>query len=181
MNQNIGRGLAVGAILIILVVILYYFLGGGPWKIGPSGVTAHRPPGATAPAQPEAPAPPAATQPAPPEPPATLPTEPAGPPKGLAPSPEPKVTVLPPQEGQEKYGILAGSYKKYRDAGRMLARLKQEGKPAVIQRDPRNLDRYQVWLGPFSSHSEAEDAAKSLRAVLKKSLKIEPIENPVPK
>jgi len=180
MNQKIGRGLAVGAILIILLVVLYYFLG-GPWKIGPSGITAPRPPEATAPAKPEPAAPPAATQPAPPEPPPALQTEPAGPPKGLAPSPEPKVTVLPPQAGQEKFGILAGSYKKYGDAGKMLAKLKKEGKPAFIQRDPRNVNRYQVWLGPFSSQSEAEDAAKSLKAVIKKPLKIEPIENPVPK
>ena len=99
----------------------------------------------------------------------------------MAPGPEPKVTVLPPQEGKEQYGILAGSYKKYRDAGKMLARLKKEGKPAFSQRDPRNLNRYQVWLGPFSSQSEAEEAAKSLKAVLKKPLKIEAIENPVPK
>jgi DedD protein len=181
MNQKIGRGLAVGAILIILLVVLYYLLGGGPGKIGPSGVTGPGPPGATAPAKPEPAPSPAATQPAPPEPSAALPTEPAGPPKGLGPSPEPKVTVLPPQAGQEKYGILAGSYKKYRNAARMLARLKQEGKPAFIQRDPRNLDLYQVWLGPVSSQSEAEDAAKSLKGLLKKPLKIEPIENPVPK
>jgi cell division protein FtsN len=88
---------------------------------------------------------------------------------------------LPPQEGKEKYGILAGSYKKYRDAAKMLARLKKEGKPAFIQRDPRNLNRYQVWLGPFSSQEEAREAEKSLQATLKKLLKIEPIENPVPK
>lgn len=181
MNQKIWRGLAVGAILIILLVVLYYLSSGGPWKIGPTAVTTPGPPGATAPAKPEPPAAPAATQPAPHEPPAALPTEPGGPPKGLAPGPEPKVTVLPPQEGKEKYGILAGSYKKYRDAAKLLARLKKEEKPAFIQRDPRNLSRYQVWLGPFSSQSEAEDAAKSLKAVLKKPLKIEPIENPVPK
>jgi cell division septation protein DedD len=88
---------------------------------------------------------------------------------------------LPPQAGQEKFGILAGSYKKYQDAAKMLARLQKEGKPAFIQRDPRNVNRYQVWVGPFSSQSEAEEAAKSLKVVLKKPLKIEAIENPVPK
>jgi cell division protein FtsN len=174
MNRKIWRGLAVGAILIVLLAVLYYLWSSGPGKIGPSAVTAPEPPGATAPAKPETPAAPAATQPAPP-------LEPAGPPQGVAPGPEPKVTVLPPQEGKEQYGILAGSYKKYRDAGKMLARLKQEGKPAFSQRDPRNSNRYQVWLGPFSSQSEAEEAAKSLKAVLKKPLKIEAIENPVPK
>ena len=58
---------------------------------------------------------------------------------------------------------------------------RKEGQPTFYQRDPRILNRYQVWPGPFSSKSEAEDAAKSLKAVLKKPLKIEAIENPVPK
>jgi cell division septation protein DedD len=172
MNQKIWRGLAVGAGLIVLFVVLYYLSALGPGKTGPSPVTAPGPPGATAPAKPEPPA--TAALPAPP-------IEPAGPPMGVAPTPEPKVTVLPPLEASQRYGILAGSYKKYRDAEKMLARLKKAGKPAFIQRDPRDLNLYQVWLGPFSSQSEAEDAAKSLGAVLKKPLKIELIENPVPK
>jgi cell division septation protein DedD len=100
---------------------------------------------------------------------------------GVAPTPEPKVTVLPPLEASQRYGILAGGYKKYRDAEKMLSRLKKAGKPAFIQRDPRDLNLYQVWLGPFTSQSEAEDAAKSLGAALKKPLKIETIESPVPK
>jgi cell division septation protein DedD len=79
------------------------------------------------------------------------------------------------------YGILAGSYKKYADAAKMLARLKKQGKPAFVQRDPQDLSRYQVWLGPFASRGEAEAAEKSLGAILKKPLKIEAIENPVPK
>ena len=99
----------------------------------------------------------------------------------MAPSPEPQVTVLPPLEPSQHYGILAGSYGKYQDAANLLARLKKLGKPAFIQRDPRNLNRYQVWLGPFSSQNEAREAEKSLQAILKKPLKIEPIENPVPK
>jgi cell division septation protein DedD len=171
MNQKIWRGLVVGAGLIVLFVVLYYLYTGGPGKTGPSPVTAPGPPAATAPARPE---PPAAATPAPP-------IEPAGPPQKVAPGPEPKVTVLPPLEASQRYGILAGSYKKYRDAEKLLAKLKKAGKPAFIQRDPRDINRYQVWLGPFSSQSEAEDTAKSLRAVLKKPLKIEPIENPVPK
>lgn len=173
MNHKIGWGVAAGAILIILLVVLYYLLGGGPGKIGPRDVTA---PGA-----PATPAAPTATQPAPQEPAAVLPTEPAGPPKGLAPGGEPKVTVLPPEAGQEKFGILAGTFKKYRDAARLLAKLKKEGQPAFVQRDPRDIKRFQVWLGPFGSRSEAEEAAKSLKTVLKKPLKIEAIESPVPK
>jgi cell division septation protein DedD len=76
---------------------------------------------------------------------------------------------------------LAGSYGKYQDAANLLARLHKLGKPAFVQRDPRDLNRFQVWLGPFSSQDEAREAEKSLRATLKKPLKIEPIENPVPK
>jgi cell division septation protein DedD len=174
MNQKIWRGLAIGAGLIVLLMVLYYLATGGPQKIGPSVATAPAPPGVTAPARPAPSAVPAPTPPAPP-------IESVGPPLGVPPGPEPKVTVLPPLEANQRYGILAGSYKKYRDAEKMLARLKKAEKPAFIQRDPRDIKRYQVWLGPFPSQSDAEDAAKSLRAVLKKPVKIEQIENPVPK
>ena len=174
MHKKIVGGLAIGAILIIIVALGYYLSTGSPPQTGPSPGAAPGAPIATAPARPEPPAAPAPTQPAPP-------IEPAGPPQEAAPSPEPHVTVLPPLEASQRYGILAGSYKKYPDADKMLARLKKEGKPAFIQRDPRDLNLYQVWLGPFSSQSEAEDAAQSLQAILKKPLKIEPIENPVPK
>jgi cell division septation protein DedD len=177
MSKKMLGGLAVGAILIILLVVLYYLSTGGPSKTGPSAVNAPGAPSATAPARPE-PLAAAPTQPTPQEPPGAPGIEPAGPPKGVAPSPEPHVTVLPPLEASQHYGILAGSYGKYQDAAKMLARLKKAGKPGFIQRAPRDLNRYQVWLGPFSSQSEAEDAANSLRAVLKKPLKIEPIENP---
>ena len=173
MNQKIGRIMAVGAIVSVLLAVLYYLSTGSSPKTGPSPITAPGPPAATAPALPEPIAPPAAQPPAP--------LEPAGPPQGVAPSQEPHITVPPPQEESQHYGILAGSYGKYRDAARMLARLKKQGKPVFIQRDPRDINRYQVWLGPFSSLDEAREAEKSLRALLKKPLKIEPIENPVPK
>ena len=144
-------------------------LDGHPPKTGPSPVTAPGAPTATAPAKPE-------PRPHPP----ARPTQPAAPalnrrvPQRGAPSPEPQVTVLPPLEPSQHYGILAGSYGKYRDAANLLARLKKLGKPAFIQRDPRDINLYQVWLGPFSSQSEARDAEKSLQAILKKPLKIEP-------
>ena len=63
----------------------------------------------------------------------------------------------------------------------MLARLKKQGQPAFVQRDPRDINRFQVWLGPFSSQDEAQAAEKALRGRLKRPLKIEQIENPVPK
>jgi cell division protein FtsN len=174
MNKKITGGLVAGATLILLLAGLYYLSTGTAPKTGPSPVTAPAPP--TAPALP---APLARSTPQ--EQPAAPGIEPAGPPKGVAPSLEPQVTVLPPLEPSQHYGILAGSYGKYQDAANLLARLKKLGKPALVQRDPRDLNRYQVWLGPFSSQSEAQEAEKSLHAILKKPLKIEPIENPVPK
>jgi cell division protein FtsN len=180
MNKKVVISLAVWAILILLLAGLYYLSTGKSPQTGPSPVTAPGAPSATAPAKPEAPGA-ALPQLSPKEPPAAPAIEPAGPPKGEAPSPEPQVTVLPPLEPSQHYGILAGSYGKYPDAAGMLARLKKLGKPAFIQRDPKDLNRYQVWLGPFSSQDEARKAEKSLQATLKKPLKIEPIENPVPK
>jgi cell division protein FtsN len=180
MKQKSGRIMAVGAALILLLAVLYYLSTGNSPETGPSQVTAPGAPSATAPAKPGPPAA-APPQPAPQEAPAVPGVEPAGPPKGAAPSPEPPVTVLPPPETSQHYGILAGSYGKYQDAAKMLAKLKKQGKPVFIQRDPRDLNRYQVWLGPFSSQDEAREAEKALRALLKKPLKIEPIENPVPK
>jgi len=82
---------------------------------------------------------------------------------------------------KEHYGILVGSYRNYRDAAKLLATLKKQGKPAFVQRDLKDLNLFQVWLGPFSSQAEAQAAAKEMQAQLKKPLKIEQIENPVPK
>lgn len=91
------------------------------------------------------------------------------------------LTIPPPPSMKEHYGILAGSFRNYQDAAKLLARLKKQGKPAFVQRDPRNINLFQVWLGPFSSQAEAQAAEKAMHAKLKKPLKIEPIENPVPK
>jgi cell division septation protein DedD len=168
MNPKTVRGLAAAAILIILGAVLYYLFTGSTPKTSPPAVPAPGP-AATAPAKP-----------APLEP-SAPPIESGGPPKGEASGPEPQVTVLPPLESKEHYGILAGSFAKYPDATGLLAKLKKQGKPAFIQRDPKDLSRYQVWVGPFSSLSEAQEAEKSLRATLKTPLKIEAIENPVPK
>lgn len=180
MNKKVVSGLAGGVTLILLLVVLYYLSTSTAPKSGPSLITGPAPPTATAPGKPE-PLAAAPTLSTPQEQPAAPGIEPAGPPKWVAPSPKPQVTVLPPLEPSQHYGILAGSYGKYQDAANQLTRLKKLGKPAFIQRDPRDLNRYQVWLGPFSSQSEARKAEKSLQAILKKPLKIEPIENPVPK
>jgi hypothetical protein len=95
MNKKVVSGLAVGATLILLLAVLYSFYTGSPAKTGPSAVTAPGAPTATAPARPE-PLAAAPTKLTPQGPPAAPGIEPAGPPKGVAPSPEPEVTVLPP-------------------------------------------------------------------------------------
>jgi cell division protein FtsN len=180
MNKKIVGDLAVGAVLILLVVVLYHLLTDNPSKTGPSSVTVPGAPTATAPAKPE-PIAAAPTQPTTQAPPAAPGIAPAGPPQGVAPSPEPQITVLRPAEAGKHYGILAGSYGKYRDAAKMQARLKKQGKPVFIQRDARSPNLYQVWLGPFSSQNEAREVEKSLQVTRRKPFKIEPIENPVPK
>lgn len=181
MNKKTVSGLAIGATLVLLLAILYYFSTGNAPKIGPGPATTPGAPSATPPVKPE-PLAAAPTQPTPQKQQGAAPGfEPAGPPKKAGPGSEAHVTVPPPQEPSQHYGILAGTFKKYRDAARLLDRLKKQGKPAFVQRDPRNVNRYQVWLGPFSSQKEAQEAEKALHATLKKPLKIEPIENPVPK
>jgi cell division septation protein DedD len=180
MNKTRLSVLAVAATLILLLAGVYYLSTGNAPETASTPVTAPGAPTATTPAKPKplAAAPAQATGQ---EQPAAPGIEPAGPPKGALPSPEEHVTVPPPLEPSQHYGILAGGYARYRDAANMLARLKKKGEPAFVQRDPRDINRYQVWLGPFSSQKEAREAEKSLQALLKKPLKIEPIENPVPK
>jgi cell division septation protein DedD len=169
MKKNTGLGLAILAVLIIVAVVLWQlYLGGSP-QVGPGpGATAK--PSVTPPA-----AAPEAKQPA-------LPETPASPPIKQEPSPPAThITIPPPPAMQEHYGILVGSYGNYGEAAKLLAKLKKQGKAAFVQRDPRNPNLFQVWLGPFSSQAEARAAEKEMHARLKKPLKIEQIENPVPK
>jgi cell division septation protein DedD len=171
MNKKLVGGLLVGVLLVIILVVLYVFYMGGPPPTGPGPVTAPAPTTAPAPAVKPPPAPPA------PE---------AAAPKEVAPSPEvsppaPKVTVFPPEKEKEHYGFLVRRYRKYHRAAKMLERLKKKEIPGFIRREARKRRPYEVWAGPFSDRGEAEAAQKSLRAMLKKTLKIEKIEIPVPK
>ena len=177
-EQEDCNGLAVGITLVLLLAVLYYLSTDKVSENRPEPGHSPRSARRATPAKPSAATP---TQPIPRQSPPAPGIEPAGPPKEASPSPAPQVTVPPPPEPSQHYGMLAGSYEKYPDAAAMLARLKKRGKPAFIQRDPRDINRYQVWLGPFSSQDEAREAEKSLKTILKKPLKIEPIENPVPK
>ncbi len=175
MKKFTGLGLALLAGLIVIIVILLGLFLGGPEKTGPGPVTAPAPPAPPAAAPQPAPAPtppggPVTVQPGPP---------PAGPP--AAGPPTTQVEPLPPLEPEKQYGFLAGTFRRYPDAAKLLDRLKKQGKPAFIRRDPANGKRYQVWVGPLATPQEAEAARKSLRRHLKGTPKIEAIENPVPK
>jgi cell division septation protein DedD len=186
MNRKLVGGLLVGVLLAIILVVLYVFYMGGPPPTGPGPVTAPAPPTAPAPAAKPAPAPPAPEAAASKRPPAALPSEQKVPSKEVAPSPEvsppvPKVTVFPPEKEKEHYAILVGRYRKYRSAEKRLERLKKKKIPGFIRRDARQRRPYEVWAGPFPDPGEAEAAQKSLRAMFKKTLKIEKIEIPVPK
>ena len=177
MNKNTTGGLVILVVMIIVAVVLWRLYLAGPPTVGPAPVATSKPAVGLLPAEPKKPGPQAL--------PAAPPIKPGSAP-GSAPLQEPsplapKITIPPPPLMNEHYGILVGTYRLYRDAAKMLAGLKKQGQPAFVQRDPRDLNRFQVWLGPFSSQDEAQAAAKALRARLKKPLKIVPIENPVPK
>jgi cell division septation protein DedD len=187
MNKKIVPWLSVGAVIIALLLLVYFlYYRGGPQPTVP---TPGAPPGPSA-AGPPAVKPPTAV-PAPQEavpqkPAAALPSEQAAPAQGVAPGPEvtppgPKVMVLPPQKAKEQYGVLVGKYKKYRSAGKMLARLKKHGIPAFNKRKEPGHGPYEVWAGPFAALPEAEAAEKSIRAMFKRTPEIHKIITPVPK
>jgi cell division protein FtsN len=163
---------ALGLVAAIILAALYFFYSGGPpFK----GLEKPKTPEVISPAAPEPekpgekPAPAPTPAPAPPEKPVTKP-EPA--------PPAPKEAKLPPLEPKEGYGLLAGSYRKYPDAAKMMEKLKKEGQPAVIRKEK---GRYQVWVGPFSTPQEAEAAAKALKGKVKIPSKIHKLVIPVPK
>jgi cell division septation protein DedD len=177
MNQNLTRGLVILGLIIIAAVALWrlYLAGpppvGGPVQISKPSVAPSPAAGPKPPAQPALPTPP------------PIKTEP---PQGIAPlqepiRPAPEITFPPAPALQEHYGILVETYRNYPEAAKLLDKLKKPGSPAFVQRDPRDSSRFQVWLGPFTSQNEAQAAEKALHAKFKKPLKIEQIENPVPK
>ncbi len=183
MTKKVLIALGLVAAIIILVV-LYYFYSGGPPSPGPEKPKEPAVKTQAAPEPKEKPAP--APTPAPAPPPSPAPQEqpqPVPPPGKPLTKPEaapraPKEAVLPPLEPKEEYGLLAGSYRKYTDANKMMEKLKKQGQPAFIRRDK---GRYQVWVGPFPTPKEAEAAAKSLKGKVKIPSKIHKLVIPVPK
>jgi cell division septation protein DedD len=174
MNKNTIFGLAtLVAVIVVAVVLGRSYLAGPPTVVpGPEAIS--KTPVASEPKQPIQPVPPVA-------PPITTEKPQGIPPLQESTPPASKIMIPPPPEMEAHYGILVESYAKYEDASKMVAKLKKQGKPAFVQRDPRNPNLFQVWLGPFSSQNKAQAGVKDLKTTLKKSFKVEQIENPVPK
>lgn len=181
MNKKRLIGLGLGATIIALIVLYFFYPGGAP-RVGPG--KPEKPEikypspelkDKTPPAGPMAPAP---------QEQAKLPLpEKVSPPEKSSTKPElspaiPGEEALPKMQPEEKYGLLIKSYKKYWDAGKMMQKLQEHKQPAFIRRDK---GKYEVWVGPFSTHQEAEVAGKSLRAKFKLSPKVQKLLIPVPK
>jgi cell division septation protein DedD len=94
------------------------------------------------------------------------------------PSAEEEIPPLPAPEPTEKDGLLVRKFRCYKDAAKLLEKIKKQEIPAFIRKNGRH---YEVWAGPFSEPQEAEQARKSLRAALKISPKKGKVEIPVPK
>ena len=101
---------------------------------------------------------------------------------GLAPVPSPgppsAEKEIAPLEPKEEQGLLAGRFRRYADAKRLLAKIQKQHMPAFIRKQGKF---YQVWAGPFATPQEAEQAKKNLKAALKISSQQEKFEVPVPK
>ena len=90
----------------------------------------------------------------------------------------PKEPELPALQPKKEYGLLAGSYRKYAGANKLLEKIKKQGQEAFIR---RHREKYQVWVGPFATPKEAEAAAKALNKKIKIPSKIHQLVTPVPK
>lgn len=191
MTKNIL--VALGLVVVIILGGLYFFFSGGPPLKGPEkpATPEVKPPAVSEPLEKPAEKPAPAPLPTPAPPPTPTPLEP-GPPLPTPPRPPvekpvtkpepappgPKESALPPLEPKEGFGLLAGSYRKYEDASKMLEKLKKEGQPGIIRKEK---GKYEVWVGPFSSPKEADAAAKALKGKVKIPAKIHKMETPVPK
>ena len=85
---------------------------------------------------------------------------------------------LPTLEPKKEQGLVVGKYRRYKDAQRLLDKIKKKHLPGFIRKEGK---RYKVWVGPFATPQEAEQARKSLKTALKISPKKSEYEVPVPK
>jgi cell division septation protein DedD len=171
-------------ILVGLGLAVYFLSHGNPVKAPPP-----KPPEQTQVAVPPAPAPsqkpevsasqpPAVPEPTPPA------TGPAAPPAAVpVPTPEPppvekQVAPPPPLEPKKEHGLVVGKFRRYKDAQRLLDKIKKKDLPGFIRKEGKY---YKVWAGPFATPQEAEQTRKKLRAALKISPQKRDFEVPVPK
>ena len=117
---------------------------------------------------------PAASQPPPPA------AGPAAPPAvtPVPPQVEKKFAPLPTLEPKKKPGLVVGKFRHYRDAERLLDKIKKKNLPGFIRKEGKD---YEVWVGPFVTPQQAERAGKSLKTTLKLSPQQREYEVPVPK
>jgi cell division protein FtsN len=191
-------GLLLVAAIIILFLLLYLFYPQGPSTVGPekpgepAKKSAAAPEVKVKPGEKPGPAPgptpalaPALPAPAPPpqEKPQPVPPPPSAPPEKPLTKPEPapaapKEPELPALQPKKEYGLLAGSYRKYAGANKLLGKIKKQGQEAFIR---RHRGKYQVWVGPFATPGEAKAAAKALNKKIKIPSKTHQLTVPVPK
>jgi hypothetical protein len=166
-------------ILVAVGLAVYFFSHGKPGKepASPAQTQVAVPatgqkPGAPAP---QLPAANRATSPA--TGPAPLPTVVPVPAPG-PPQVEKKIAPLPTLEPKKKPGLVVGKFRHYKDAQRLLDKIKKKHLPGFIRKEGKN---YEVWVGPFATPQEAERAGKSLKTTLKLSSQQREYEVPVPK
>jgi cell division septation protein DedD len=75
-----------------------------------------------------------------------------------------KKKVTAKDKKKEQYALLVSSYGKLEEANKMVAKLRQQGKQAVVRKSSQNKKTpYQVWISAISSRDQAEAAAKSIK------------------
>ncbi len=109
--------------------------------------------------------------------PAAPPTAAPGPTPEL-PAVEKKAVPLPTLEPQKESGLVVGKFRRYKDAQRRLDNIKKKNLPGFIRKEGKY---YKVWVGPFATPQEAEQARKKLKTALKISSQKRDISVPVPK
>ncbi len=94
------------------------------------------------------------------------------------PFPEKTTAALPALEPTQEPGLLAGKFRRYKDARGLLARIQRQQVPAFIRKEG---NRYGVWAGPFATNQEMEQARKKLKMALRIAPQVGTCEMPVPK
>lgn len=177
MAKKIIGGLAVTAALFVILAVVYHSYFKAPPPAPPQELPYRTAPTFTGK--------PATSPPAPspaPEPSVSPQAKAAGPP-AEAPVPsehKPPRGVEP--ELEKQYGLFLGRYRTYRQAAKVMEKIKNQGTPAFVRHEGRKKRLpYEVWAGPFSDEKQAQAAAQSVRKNLKMSARLQNLQMPVPK